>query len=158
MFTKGVREDKISTVRQNYKQKRHRRGTQDLSTTKALHTRFKASHAIFPFAECGPRFLHTWNCREVRGLNVSFASTLSPCPVWSGHCIRVIATGWALPSRLAHTAGSFLIRSCREFSPLTCCLMTHLGEVLDTIRLAPKMGKSICRIQVSMNFEKNHVS
>ena len=30
--------------------------------------------------------------------------------------MRVIATGWALPNRLAHTAGSFLIRSCREFS------------------------------------------
>ena len=96
--------------------KKHRRGTQDLSTTKALHTRFKASHAIFPFAECGPRFFHTWKCREERGLTVSFASTLSPCPVWSAHCMRVIATGWALPNRLAHTAGSFLIRSCREFS------------------------------------------
>ena len=160
------REDKIRTVRQNYKQKRHTRGTRDLSTTKALYTRFKASHAIFPFAECGPRFFHTWNCREERGLTVSFASTLSPCPVWSAHRMRVIATGWALPNRLAHTAGSFLIRSCREFShhplsktaSLTCCLKTHLGEVLDTIRLAPKMGKSICPIQVSMNFEKNHVS
>ena len=117
-----------------------------------LHTRY------FLFAECGPRFLHTWNCREERGLTVSFASTLSPCPVWSAHCMRVIATGWALPNWLAHTAGSFLIRSCREFSPLTCCLKTHLGEVLDTIRLAPKMGKSICWIEVSMNFEKNHVS
>ena len=115
MFTKGVREDKIRTVRQNYKQKRLRRGTQDLSTTKALYTRFKASHAIFPFAECGPRFFHTWNCREERGLTVSFASTLSPCPVWSAHRMRV-AMGWALLHRLAHTAGSFLIRSCREFS------------------------------------------
>ena len=89
--------------------KKLRRGIQDSSTTKALYTRFKASHAIFPFAECGPRFFHTWNCREERGLTVSFASTLSPCPVWS-------AMGWALPNRLAHTAGSFLIRSCREFS------------------------------------------
>ena len=131
-----------------------------------LHTRFKASHAIFLFAECGPRFFQTWNCREERGLTVSFASTLSPCPFWSVHCMRVIATVWALTNRLAHTAGSFLIRSCREFShpplsktaSLTCCLKTHLGEVLDTIRLAPKMRKSICRIQVSMNFEKNHVS
>ena len=42
--------------------KRHRRGAQDFSTTKALHTRFKASHAIFPSADCGPRFFHTWNC------------------------------------------------------------------------------------------------
>ena len=92
--------------------KKLRRGTQDSSTTKALYTRFKASHAIFPFAECGPRFFHTWNCREERGLTVSFASTLSPCPVWS-------AMGWALPNRLAHTAGSFLIRSCREFSHLS---------------------------------------
>ena len=29
VFTKGVREDKIKTVRQNYKQKKHRRGTQE---------------------------------------------------------------------------------------------------------------------------------
>ena len=81
-----------------------------------LHTRFKASHAIFPFAECGPRFLHTWNCREERGLTVSFASTLSPCPAWSARYKRVIATVWALPNRPAHTAGSCLIRSCRELS------------------------------------------
>ena len=27
-----------------------------------------------------------------------------------------MAKGWALPNRLAHTAGSFLIRSCREIS------------------------------------------
>ena len=94
--------------------KKLRRGTQDSSTTKALYTRFKASHAIFPFAQCGPRFFHTWNCREERGLTVSFASTLSPCPVWSAHRMRVIAMGWALPNRLAHTAGSFLIRSCRD--------------------------------------------
>ena len=72
-----------------------------------------------PVAECGPRFFHTWNCREERGLTVSFASTLSPCPVWSAHCMRVIATVWALPNRLAHTAGTFLIRSCREFSHLS---------------------------------------
>ena len=92
--------------------KKHRRGTEDLSTTKALHTRFKASHARSPFAESGPRFFHTWNCREERGLTVWFASTLSPCPVWSADCMRVIA----LSNRLAHTAGSFLILSCREFS------------------------------------------
>ena len=156
---RGVRENKTRTVRRNYKQKKHRRGTQDLSRTKActraskLHTRYFllliVVHASF-------------TC----GLTVSFASTLSPCPVWSAHCMRVKATGWALPNRLALTAGSFLIRSCRVFShlsssktaSLTCCLKTHLAEVLDTTRLAPKMGKSICRIQVSMNFENKHAS
>ena len=116
MFTKGVREDKIRTVRRNYKQKRHRRGTQDLSRTKACTRASKLHTRYFLLLKCGPRFFHTWNCREERGLTVSFASSLSPCPGWSAHCMRVIATVWALSNRLAHTAGSFLIRSCREFS------------------------------------------
>ena len=94
----------------------NKKGTSGLVENEGLHTRFKASHAIFPIAECGPRFLHTWNCKEERGLTVSFASTLSRCHVWSAHCMRVIATVRALTNRLAHVAGSFLIRPCREFS------------------------------------------
>ena len=39
-----------------------------LVDNQGFHTRFKASHAIFPFAECGPRFFHwrgTWSSRLV---------------------------------------------------------------------------------------------
>ena len=49
----------------------------------------------------------TWSYRLVCQLPLS-------CPSWSAHCMRVIAKGWALPNRLAHTAGSFLIRSQAE--------------------------------------------
>ena len=95
--------------------KRHRPGTQDLSTTKAftraskLHTRYflllNVVHASFT--------------RGTVERNVVFPSRLpAPSRLASAHCMRVIATVWALTNRLAQTAGSFLIRSCREFSHL----------------------------------------
>ena len=108
--TRSGLSDRITNKKGSDAELRTRRQPRLCTRASKLHTR------LFPFAQCGPRFFHTWNCREERGLTLSFASTLAPCPVWSAHRMRVIAMGWALPNRLAHTAGSFLIRSCREFS------------------------------------------